>query len=60
MLEFTIGFLVGCALAIFAILSTPMFANLQKAHFSYTRCNADGGTQAHCVERYLLPEKEVK
>ena len=58
--ELSLGFFIGCAFATIAIISSPAVGNLQLAQSNYTRCIADGGTQSHCVERYLLPEKEVK
>lgn len=53
-----LGFLLGCiSYAIFTVLSPVYLPNAQS---NYTRCISDGGTQEHCVGKYLLPQKDVK
>lgn len=52
-----VGFVFGAIVIILIDVTIPDRRSLTWAQINYTRCLSDGGTEQHCVGKYLLPEK---
>jgi hypothetical protein len=50
-----LGIIAATVLNACLTVTSPSY--LPNAQSNYTRCISDGGTQQHCVEKYLLPTK---